>query len=82
MGIINKNNTEERIKWAEYYISTAIPCIVWDNQYFDNRKSISENFGLYKRGEGKWFPEELIDAYVESSKTKMETNPKEKFEDS
>ena len=22
MGITNKNNTEERIKWAEYYIST------------------------------------------------------------
>ena len=86
MGVTNKNNTEERIKWAKYYISTArkfnIPCIVWDNQYFDNRKSASENFGLYKRGEGEWSPEELIDAYVEASKTKMEKNPKEIFEDS
>ena len=86
MGVTNKNNTEERIKWAEYYISTArkfnIPCIVWDNEYFDNRKSASENFGLYKRGEGEWSPEELIDAYVEASNSKMEDNPSEKYGDS
>ena len=86
MGVTNKNNTKERVKWADYYISTArkfnIPCIVWDNQYFDNRKSASENFGLYKRGEGEWSPEVLIDVYVEASNTKMENNPKEKFEDS
>ena len=86
MGVTNKNNTKERVKWADYYISTArkfnIPCIVWDNQYFDNRKSASENFGLYKRGEGEWSPEVLIDVYVEASNTKMENNPKEKFDDS
>ena len=86
MGITNKNNTEERVKWAEYYISASrkfnIPCVVWDNEYFDNTKSAGENFGLYKRGEGKWVPDELIDAYVKASKTEMEINPVDKFEDS
>ena len=83
MGVTNKNNTEERVKWAKYYISASrkfnIPCIVWDNEYFDNTKSAGENFGLYKRGEGKWVPDELIDAYVEASKTEMENNPVEKY---
>ena len=83
MGVTNKNNTEERIKWAEFYISNArkfqIPCIVWDNQYFDNLKTASECFGLYERAEGKWSPEELIDAYVEAAKSRIEDNPVEKY---
>jgi len=86
MGITNKNNTEERVKWAKYYVSTArkfnLPCIVWDNEYFDNTVSAGENFGLYRRGSGKWDPEELIDAYVEAAKTKMDDNPTEKYGDS
>ena len=76
MGIVNKNNTEERIKWARYYVSTArkynLPCIVWDNELFN---SAGENFGIYKRDEGEWSPEVLIDAYVKASKTPMEENP-------
>ena len=83
MGVTNKNNTDERIKWAEFYISNArkfqIPCIVWDNQNFDNTESAAENFGLYKRKDGKWSPEELIDAYVDAAKTIMEDNPVEKY---
>ena len=79
MGITNKNNTEERIKWAEFYISNSrkfqIPCIVWDNQNFDNTESAAENFGLYKRADGKWSPEELIDAYVDAAKTRMDDTP-------
>ena len=49
-----------------------MPWIVWDNEYFDNIVSAGENFGLYRRGAGKWDPEELIDAYVEAAKTKMD----------
>ena len=86
MGVTNKNNTEERVKWAKYYISNSrkfqIPCVVWDNEYFDNTKSAGENFGLYRRGKGEWDPEVLVDAYVEASKTPVEDNPVEEIEDS
>ena len=86
MGITNKNNTEERIKWAKYFVSTArkfnLPCIVWDNEYFNNTVSSGETFGLYKRGEGKWEPDELINAYVEAAKTEMDDDPVEKYGDS
>lgn len=86
MGIANKNNTAERIKWAKYYVSTArkfnIPCIVWDNQNFNNQKSASETFGLYYRAKREWSPNELVDAYVEAAKTPMEDNPVDKFGDS
>jgi len=85
MGVTNKNNTEERIKYAKYYVSMArkfnIPCIVWDNENFNNRKSAAENFGLYKRSQGYWEPDSLISAYVEAAKTKMEDNPVEEFKD-
>ena len=83
MGITNKNNTEERLKWAKYYVETSrrfnIPCVVWDNEYFDNTKSSSETFGLYKRGEGKWVPDDLINTYVAAAGAKMEDNPVEKY---
>ena len=86
MGVTNKNNTDERVKWAKYYISNArkfqIPCVVWDNEYFDNTKSATENFGLYRRGKGEWDPEDLIDAYVEASRTPIEDNPVEEIKDS
>ena len=85
MGIVNKNNTEERVKWAKYYVSTArkfnMPCILWDNEYFDNTKSVGDTFGLYKRGEGKWEPEELIDAFVDAAKTTMEEDPVDENKD-
>ena len=86
MGVTNKNNTAERIKWAKYFVSTArkfnIPCIVWDNQNFKNAKSAAENFGLYYRSKGYWSPSELVDAYVEAAKTPMEDNPVDKFGES
>ena len=86
MGVTNKNNTEERVKWAKFYIEASrrfnIPCVVWDNEYFDNSKSSGETFGLYKRGEGEWVPEDLINAYVAGSSAPMEDNPVEKYENS
>jgi len=86
MGVTNKNNTQERINWAKYYVSTArkfnIPAIVWDNQNFKNTKSAAENFGLYYRAKGYWSPSELVDAYVESAKTPMEDNPVDDFGES
>ena len=41
-----------------------------------------ENFWLYRRGSGKWDPEELIGAYAEAAKTPMEDNPVDDFGES
>ncbi len=41
-----------------------------------------ENFWLYRRGSGKWDPEELIGAYAEATKAKIDDNPVEKYGDS
>ncbi len=55
-GATNKNNTAEREKWAEAYISLArqfpeqdIPCVVWDNHYVDTNNPGTEQFKLYDR---------------------------------
>ncbi len=55
-GATNKNNTSEREKWAEAYISLArqfpeqdIPCVVWDNHYVDTNNPGTEQFKLYDR---------------------------------
>jgi len=39
MGVFNKNNTQDRIEWAEYYVSTArhyhLSTVFWDNGVLD-----------------------------------------------
>ena len=50
-GAMNKENLEDRVRWAEYYIKSAktrgITCVWWDNNAFSGR---GENFGLFNRG--------------------------------
>ena len=76
MGATNKNNDQQRINWGKYFISNArkfqLAPVLWDNQNFDNSQTCSEVFGFYKRNEGKWQPDNLINAYVEASKTPLE----------
>ena len=49
-GAINKNNEDDRAKWAEFYTKTAsaygVPCVWWDNNQFDPGE---EHFGLFDR---------------------------------
>lgn len=49
-GAMNKENTEARTAWAEYYIATAksfrIRCVWWDNNLV---KGTGERFGLIDR---------------------------------
>ena len=76
MGATNKNNDQQRINWGKYFISNArkfqLASVLWDNEIFDNSQTTSEVFGFYKRNEGKWQPENLINAYIEAAKTKIE----------
>jgi len=85
MGCVNKNNTEERVKWANFYIQTTrkfqIACLIWDNGSFDNKKSASEIFGLFHRKNLTWEPEKLVSALVDSSKTELSDNPEEIYDE-
>ena len=64
-GAMNKDNLEDRIDWAEFYVKTAtsvgIPCIWWDNGAFTGD---GENFGLLDRRELVWVYPEIVDALL------------------
>jgi len=66
-GSINKNNTDERIKIAEYYLSVAkkygVPCVWWDNNGF-GIGSGNEGFGLLDRKTLKWKYPDLVKALI------------------
>ncbi len=68
-GTLNKDNTEERIKIAEYYIERAneygIPCVWWDNNYIGSN---GESFGLLNRSTCEWYFPELVKALVNAAK--------------
>ncbi|MDE7223435.1 MAG: glycoside hydrolase family 5 protein [Acetatifactor sp.] len=67
-GAMNKDNEEERVQWAEYYVGKAceygVPCLWWDNNAFEGN---GENFGLLNRRELTFPYPELLKALVESA---------------
>ena len=73
MGVVNKNNLDERISWAKYFVEQArkqgCASIVWDNGYWGTEGgSPEETFGLYHRTQGTWEPDQLVDAYISAAK--------------
>lgn len=50
-GAMDKNNSDERVKWAEYYTKRSsergIPAVLWDNNVYP--PSDGETFGLISR---------------------------------
>ena len=75
MGCINKNNLDQRINWAKYFVEQGrkqgCASMVWDNGNWDNKKSAEETFGLYHRSQGTWEPEDLVNAYISASKASL-----------
>lgn len=67
-GAMNKNNEEERVQWAEYYVGRVreygVPCLWWDNNAFDTD---GENFGLLNRRELTFPYPDLLKALIESA---------------
>ena len=67
-GAMNKDNEDERVQWARYYVSKAreygVPCVWWDNNAFDGD---GENFGLLNRRELTFPYPELLKALIESA---------------
>ena len=70
-GTLNKSNTEERVKVAEYYVSTAkkygVTCVWWDNGSVV-QASGSEGFGLLNRSKVEWYYPEIVKALVNAAK--------------
>ena len=70
-GTINKNNVEERIKIAEYYLSVAekygVPCVWWDNGT-KCPPSDGEGFGLLDRKTLKWNYPDIVKALTNAVK--------------
>ncbi len=70
-GTMNKSNTDERIKIAEYYLSVAekygVPCVWWDNGTICLPKD-GEGFGLLNRSTLKWYYPDLVKALANAVK--------------
>jgi endoglucanase len=79
MGFVNKNNTEERIKWGQFYMNSCrqlqFSAFIWDNGYWNNYKTCDDIFGHMKRDELEWENEKLIKAYIEAGQSPLEENP-------
>lgn len=67
-GAMNKDNEQERVQWARYYVGKAreygVPCIWWDNNAFEGD---GENFGLFNRRELTFPYPDLLKALIESA---------------
>lgn len=67
-GSLNKNNTGDRVKHMEYYVSAAkkrgITCFIWDNGVSDGEGA----FGLLNRKNCSWNFKEVVDAAMKGVK--------------
>lgn len=62
----NKDNLEERVKWAKYFFGTAyeygMPSIIWDNGAYAVSTTSGEQHGYYNRSAQTWYFPTMIDA--------------------
>ncbi len=69
-GAMNRDNTEERCEWVDYYVTAAkeigVPCIWWDNHSFSGT---GENFGLLETMglNMSWKYPELVETMVNAA---------------
>ncbi|MDR0248621.1 MAG: glycoside hydrolase family 5 protein [Oscillospiraceae bacterium] len=68
MGAMNRDNTDARAAWAEYYIGYArgkgIPCFWWDNGQLGITSGDTETFGLIDRSNFNIVYPELVEAIM------------------
>lgn len=67
-GAQNRDNTSDRVRWAEMYVSIAksygIKCVWWDNNLFSGT---GEKFGLFNRATLQYDPPELLEALLKGA---------------
>lgn len=68
----NKNNTAERVKWAQYYMGKSaeygVPCMLWDNNVFNNNNDRGECHGHLNRSTLGWYDKTFVDAVIKYGK--------------
>ena len=68
----NKNNTAERVKWAQYYMGKSaeygVPCMLWDNNVFNNDSDRGECHGHLNRSTLGWYDKTFVDAVIKYGK--------------
>lgn len=66
-----QNNNDERIEWADYYISMAkqygVPCLIWDNNQYTSSNN-GEQHGYLNRKTLKWYNQTMVDTIVNAWK--------------
>ncbi len=71
-GATNKNNPDDRLRWAKYFPDVfgqyGIPVFLWDNNGFGTG---SEKYGLIHRDTLKWEYPDYIKAFVKAAKKAM-----------
>lgn len=70
-GAINKNNTEERVKWFQAYIKFSqqnnLVAVLWDNGNWrvpNGSKDYAEKYGYFDRFSCTWYFPEIVDAIM------------------
>lgn len=62
-GVVNKENTEDRVRCVTDYLTMAkehgVPCVWWDNGAY---RGNGENFGLFNRREYTWYSSDVLEA--------------------
>ncbi|MBE6836869.1 MAG: glycoside hydrolase family 5 protein [Ruminococcus sp.] len=75
MSASNRNNSSERVKWAEYYFGKVaetidyganVPCILWDNNVWINQEHAGESHGHLDRSTLTWNDEPFINAIMDT----------------
>lgn len=70
-GTVDKNNTAERVKHAEYFLEKAkecgVPCVWWDDSYNGygsdgTTPKAEKHLCIFDRGELKWYFPEIVKA--------------------
>ena len=70
MGVVNKNNTLDRIAWGKYYLQGCrkfqFSAFIWDNGYWDNTKTCDDIFGHFQRSQLTWENGNFISALIDA----------------
>ncbi|MCR5080430.1 MAG: glycoside hydrolase family 5 protein [Treponema sp.] len=70
MGATNKNNTEQRTAWFQYYLGKVkdyqMAALLWDNGNYQIPSNVSykELFGFYNRNAQTWYFPDMIEAAI------------------
>ena len=79
MGTVNKNNTQARIEWGQYYVEGCrkfhFSPFIWDNGYYDNSKTCDDIFGHFQRTELTWENGNFISALIEAGRSPLGEEP-------